>query len=229
MNETSELKENVLDFPTPAQVLIIGTNGTGKTTFIENWISEEMKKENSKILVVEPDDLCSSDIQLIEKQSVNNFLGVRKIIYSPGLLKTITSEFKNGLVIFSDCRAYLHHPNDDLHCFMIRRRQNFVNSAFVFHDFSAALPKALVFATHFVIFKTIGHRKNLKEYILNAKQIDLVRDRVNANSVALPHYFEIVKNGSQSITTIELMRNNIDLRLEIENFINANQPKIKIK
>ena len=145
MNEKPELKENALDYPTPSQILVIGTNGTGKTTFLENLIRAEREKESNRILIVVPDLLDFDHVEYTEKQSIGNFSGVKKIIYSPGLLKTITSEFKNGLVIFSDCRAYLYHRNDDLNCFMIRRRQNFVNSAFVFYDFADALPKKPLF------------------------------------------------------------------------------------
>ncbi|MCK9412848.1 MAG: hypothetical protein M0Q53_11145 [Prolixibacteraceae bacterium] len=224
MNQKTEIKENVLDYPIPSQILIIGTNGTGKTAFLETLILTEREKENCRILIIVPDPLDFEHVEYTEKQSIGNFSGVKKISYSPGLIKTITSDFKNGLVIFSDCRVYLHHRNDDLHCFMIRRRQNFVNSAFVFYDFADAIPKTLVFATHFVIFKTIRRRKNLKEYILNSRQVDIVQNRVNANSATQPHYFEIVKNGSH-VTTIELMRKNIDLGLEIENFLSSH-PKL---
>jgi GTPase SAR1 family protein len=192
MKETSDLEENILDYPTPSQIVIIGTNGTGKTTFVEHLLSEELKKGNNHILIVVLDYKDFDHVEYTEKQSIGNFSGVKKIIYFPGLLKTITSDFKNGLVIFSDCRAYLHHWNDDLHCFIIRRRQNFVNSVFVFHDFAEALPKALVFATHYVIFKTIRRRKNLKKCILNQNQIIKAMDRVNARSATQPHYFDIL-------------------------------------
>lgn len=183
--------DSVIDFKA-ALTIVLGTNGTGKTIYLENMATSELKKKNRRVLVVVPDVLEWSTLELVQPEWIDRYTGARKIIYFDGLLDVIIERFKNGLLIFEDCRAYLtNRPNSKMHSLLIRHRQNMVSIAIVGRGFLEVPPKMFTFATDYVLFKTIDNPSSRKDVICKLPEIKAARNRVNINAMKEPHYYEI--------------------------------------
>ena len=182
---------------TPKQLVILGTNGTGKTTFTKKLLINEIKKENSHALVVTPDDMEWNTLPFVHPKFPNRiewYVGARKIIYYPGLIDNIRDNFRNGLLIFDDCRAYFDSSlESSLHALLIRRRQQMIDIIVCGHGFTEVPPKFFTFATHFVLFKTTDNIDRRKNVIQNFDQMKQAQQRVNRMAEKEPHYYEIIK------------------------------------
>ena len=180
----------------PAKLtIILGTNGTGKTTLLR----EILQKSNQKALVITPDDIEWQQCEAVELNSAGgfNFTGIRRHIFNPakrnGTLDRL-EYFKKGVMVFDDCRAYLSSATDDrIRRLIIRRRQRMVDVFAVGHGFNEVPPVFFTFATDIVLFRTtdnIARRRNcLKDFDRMAE----AQNRVNKQAVKNPHYFEIIK------------------------------------
>ena len=182
---------------TPKQIVVIGTNGTGKSTFVKQLVVNELEKKYSHILVVTPHDMEFTSLPLVNSRFPNRiewYKGARRIIYFDGLLPIILKNFKNGLLIFDDCRAYFTSSLDqDLHALLISRRQLMIDIVAVGHGFTEVPPKFFTFATHFALFKTIDNIDRRKNVIQNFEQMKAAQLRVNREAQTNPHYYEIIK------------------------------------
>ena len=89
----------------PNFTIILGTNGTGKTTLI-NKLIKKVLKTNRRVLVVTPDDIEWSNIKEIELNKLHSFRGIRKIIFGSGLLEHIYNNFHNGFLVMDDFKAF---------------------------------------------------------------------------------------------------------------------------
>jgi len=182
---------------TPKQIIVLGTNGTGKTTFVKKLVISELKKKDSHILIVVPDDMEWNSVEYVHPKFPNriqNYVGARKIIYYPGLLDVIRERFRDGLLIFDDCRAYFEASLDrDLHSLLIRRRQQMIDIVAVGHGFSEVPPKMFTFSTHIVLFNTLDNIAGRKMVIRNFDEMKEAQTRVNTRALKDSHYFEIIK------------------------------------
>lgn len=182
---------------TPKQIIILGTNGTGKTTLAKKLVLNELKKEDSHVLIVTPDDMEWNTIPYVHPKfthRIATYVGARKVIYEPGLIDNIRVNFKNGLLLFDDCRAYFTSSLDSsLHSLLIRRRQQMIDIIAVGHGFTEVPPKFFTFATHFALFKTIDNIERRKNVIQNYEVIKQAQERINQRAEIEPHYFEIIK------------------------------------
>lgn len=182
---------------TPKQIIVLGTNGTGKTTFVKKLVISELKKKDSHILIVVPDDMEWNTIEFVHPhfpERIERYVGARKIIYFDGLLDIIRERFRNGLLVFDDCRAYFTAALDrDLHSLLIRRRQQMIDIVAVGHGFSEVPPKMFTFSTHIVLFNTLDNIAGRKNVIRNYEEMAAAQTRVNAKASTEPHYFEIIK------------------------------------
>ena len=112
-------------------ILIIGYNGTGKTTVAKKLILAQLKA-GARVLVVTPDDIELNQIPLVHqkhKHHIKTYVGARRLIWeNEETLEVITQHFDNGLLLFDDCRAYLGAATDqNLHKLLIRRRQKMLD------------------------------------------------------------------------------------------------------
>lgn len=182
---------------TPKQILVMGTNGTGKTTFVKKLVINELKKPDSHILVVVPDDMEWNSLEYVNSRfphRIEWYKGARKIIYFDGLLPIIRENFRNGLIVFDDCRAYFTASLDnDLHSLLIRRRQQMIDICAVGHGFTEIPPKMYTFATHYALFKTIDNIERRKNVIQNFDELKAAQLRINEKAQSDPHYFEVIK------------------------------------
>lgn len=182
---------------TPKQILIIGTNGTGKSTLAKKLVLSELKKKDSHVLLVVPDDMEWNTVPFVHPNfphRIENYVGVRKIIYFPGILDIIRDRFRNGLLIFDDCRAYFTASLDsELHSILIRRRQQMIDIIAVGHGFTEIPPKMFTFGTHIALFRTIDNIDRRKNVIQNFEEMKAAQLRINQKSIEAPHYYEILK------------------------------------
>lgn len=189
-------------------ILIIGYNGTGKTTTLKTLVLNELKKKESHILIVTPDDIEWNKIPEVHHNypsRIENYKGARKIIFNEAFefadKKTRTLKkgntvdlaadyFRNGLLIFDDCRAYFKNATLDssLHNLLIRRRQKMIDIIMVAHGFTEMPPKAFTFASEIILFKTmdnIERRKNVLKDFIKMQQAQLY---VNKQAETNPHF-----------------------------------------
>lgn len=175
--------------------VLLGTNGTGKTTLLRHIL----ESSGQRCLVITPDDVEWGDYPLTDLRTADDFKfdGICRHIFNPhkecGTLQRI-AYFKQGIIVFDDCRAYLKSSTHDaIHELMIRRRQREVDIFAVGHGFNEVPPVFFTFSTEMILFRTtdnIVRRKNcLKDYeaALQAQQ------RINSQAKKEPHYFEIIK------------------------------------
>lgn len=185
------------DARTPKQIIVLGTNGTGKTTLVKKLVLSELKKKDSHILIVVPDDMEWNTVEYVHPKfphRIENYVGARKIIYYPGILEIIRDRFRNGLLVFDDCRAYFTAALDaELHSILIRRRQQMIDIVAVGHGFTEVPPKMFTFATHFALFKTIDNIDRRKNVIQNFEVMREAQQRINQKAATDPHYHEIIK------------------------------------
>lgn len=180
---------------TAKTIVIVGANGTGKTTVTKRIL----KALGGKVLAITPDVIGWEEYPLVELDKPDDFLGdgIRCHIFDDdkksGTMEKIL-RFKNGAIVFDDCRAYFPDRTDPrLHKLFIRRRQYMVDIVVVGHGFNEIPPKFFTFATEIILFRTtdnIARRKNcLKDF---DRMVEAQR-RVNKAAETNPYHYEIIK------------------------------------
>lgn len=167
-----------------SQILIIGTNGTGKTTLGRLFL-EKLNVPRKLVLTQHLDEwnyLPHNELKRVDDLTFEgqNWHFVRDGANSTKKLK----HYKNGLLLFDDARRYLPAQTDtnmlDLY---ISRRQHAVHIMMMGHGFTQIPPQAFTFATDIFLFAT---RDNIdstrKNTIQNYDQIIEVQKRVNARA-----------------------------------------------
>jgi hypothetical protein len=181
----------------PKNILFIGTNGTGKTSNLKKLVVAELKKKDSHVLIVVPDDMEWNMVPFVNSrfpERIRSYVGARKIIYFPGLLQIISDNFREGLLIFDDCRSYFTASTDpELLNILIRRRQKMLDVCAVGHGFTQIPPAFFTFATHYVLFKTIDNIDRRKNVIQNFEEMKAAQLRINEKAKTDPHHYELIK------------------------------------
>jgi len=174
-------------------IIILGTNGTGKTTLIEKFVNAEL----DRVLVVTPDDRDWLHIPNIYNIDIAKFdyIGARRRIWqSKTDLSIISGKFRNGLIVFDDCRSYFKANLDiELHSLLIRRRQKQNDIIVAAHGFSEVPPKFFTFATEIILFKTLDNVIKRKDVLRNFEEMKQLQELVNRKAIDNPHFHKIVK------------------------------------
>ena len=93
--------------------ILMGANGTGKTTLLRNIITELQQKT----IIITPDDAEWREFEETQLKCKDdyNYTGVRRHIFNPANNGTLPrlEFFKKGIIFFDDCRAYLGAATDD--------------------------------------------------------------------------------------------------------------------
>ena len=192
-------------------ILIIGYNGTGKTTITKKLVINELKKPESHILVVTPDDIEWQTLPEVHHkfiERVKTYTKARKIIYNDKIeyiepqncqlqkgntIDLISDYFRNGLVVFDDCRSYFNAAlESSLHNLLIRRRQKMIDIVMVAHGFTEIPPKAFTFASDIILFKTMDNIDKRKPYLKDFEKMKQMQAFVNSEAEKNPHYHAVI-------------------------------------
>ena len=169
--------------------LIIGTNGTGKTTLLKRLIDES----NKKTFIIEPDGMEWEEVPEITIENFDKFLDIdrsvkgRIIAPEPDDLETFI-EFQNGNLVLDDCRYYLKsRMEEQIRKVLIRRRQNNVDIYAVAHSLMDIPAQFWVFSTHLILFKTTHSR------VSQAREFKHIQEHIKeVNSHPNPYHFKII-------------------------------------
>ena len=192
--------ENNPDIRQTKRIVIIGTNGTGKTTLLHRIVHNAAQKT----LIITPHDneWNETDPNGNELYPLNplrcaadfNFTGIQKHVFDPDHTLKRLRGFTRGLLVFDDCRAYLEARTDrEIHRLLISSRQNMIDEIFVAHGFTEVPPKVFTFATEYFLFRTEDNISRLKYFVLNYPLIEKMQKKVNQASIYNPHHYEHFK------------------------------------
>lgn len=178
-------------------IIILGFNGTGKTTLLKKIVSNEIKKKDSKVLVVTPDDSEWIDLPYnhLENSKNFNFTGANRTIYNEfETLQKIQAFYRKGMLILDDCRAYLKaNTKMSIHNLLIRRRQKMIDIIAVGHGFTEVPPRFFTFASEIILFQTKDNIQKRKDVIKDFGRMELAQKIINQKALTDSHYFEIIK------------------------------------
>ena len=179
---------------------MLGANGTGKTTFIKQVCAATRQR----VLIITPDDTEYNETDyngnplypLNELRTKEDFMfeGVTRHIFEPKYTLSVLHNFKCGIIVFDDCRAYFPARTEQvIHELMIRRRQREIDIIAVGHGFTEVPPKFFTFATDYVLFRTEDSIDTRKPYIRNFEAVKRAQAYVNARAKHHPHYFTRIR------------------------------------
>lgn len=176
-------------------IVILGYTGTGKTTMVKKLVTEE-SRNRGRALIITPDDREFSNVPYFNLRfpdRLATFNGERRIIYYDGLLPVIRDNFRNGLLVFDDCRSYLSAATtQELHNILIRRRQKMYDMIAVGHGFTEVPPKMFTFASHIILFATKDNIHSRKTVLRDYQSMEIAQQRINAMALKDAHYYEIL-------------------------------------
>ena len=132
--------------------IIVGTNGTGKTTLLNKLVDEK----GGKSLIIDPDGMEWSHVEEIAPEKCGELKNGQAKILAP-TIEDIEHliDFQNGTLVLDDCRFYLKSRMDEsIRRILIRRRQNAIDVFAVAHGLSEVPASFYTFATHLICFKT---------------------------------------------------------------------------
>jgi len=171
-------------------MIVVGTNGTGKTTIVNRLIDEVGRR----VLVVDPDGLEWHRLATIDSEKCSKIKKgkrARIVAPTPEDLHNIVL-FSDGSLVLDDCRYYVKSRiAESLRQIFVRRRQRAIDIFAVAHSLNEVPPTFWTFATHLILFKTTDNPERLKHNLPGFEEkIKSHLKRVNGHSDH--HYFEIV-------------------------------------
>ncbi len=172
--------------------VIIGTNGTGKTTLLHEIIS----RARQRALIITPDSAEWLQYPENELKTPDDFLfqGVQRHIFSPRDTLDRIEFFSRGILVFDDCRSYLTSTTDHrIHSLLIRRRQRMVDVFAVGHGFNEIPPVFFTFCSDIFLFRTTDNINRRKDCLKDFDRMKIVQGRINKNAIKKPHYYEHIK------------------------------------
>jgi AAA15 family ATPase/GTPase len=179
-------------------IIILGYNGTGKTTLLKQLVNKETNA-GRRSLIVTPDDMEWQELSYIDitnKSKLEEYKGksYKTIFLDDYTLPHIKKNYRNGLLVFDDCRAYFKSTVDrELHNLLIRRRQNMQDIIAVGHGFTEVPPKFFTFASYIILFKTVDNIKRRKDVIRDFDRVEQIQKEVNQQAISNPHFYKIIK------------------------------------
>ncbi len=189
-------------------IIVLGFNGTGKTTLVKKIVLNEAQK-GKRSLVIIPDDMEWQTIQYVHHKHthhIETYTRARKMVfYQPSIteakkigekntLEIIKDHYSNGLLVFDDCRAYFDSLTPRLlHELLIRRRQKMLDIIAIGHGFTEVPPTFFTFASEIILFKTQDNIERRKNVIKDFEKMKAAQIQVNKMAETNPHAYKIIK------------------------------------
>lgn len=170
-------------------ILIIGTNGTGKSTAGMNLIKAAAKKRRALVIDyagMEKTWYGIPEVDLKDTATLKSFTDIRKALYAhyeDESLDLIYKNYHNGILVMDDARNYLEGRLDiKFKRLLIGRRQKMVDIVAMAHGFEEIPPRFYNFYTKMVLFRTVKSPVEFKKHLSNYDQILTTWKRVNQRS-----------------------------------------------
>lgn len=185
--------------------LLLGFNGTGKTTFLRNTLLYMVKKANEmgqrlKILIVTPDDVEWQEFEENNLATPDDFVynGIMRHIWQDDYTLERLTMFNSGVIVFDDCKTYFGDilPPEVVN-FFIRRRQRMLDIFFVGHGFTTIPPKAFTYYSDAILWQTVDNIDRRKNCITNFDYFKKKQQEVNkiaAKGGQYRHYHVHIRN-----------------------------------
>lgn len=162
------------------RIIIVGTNGTGKSTFADKVINATVEGfEDKHALAVLPDDSEPlfrpyNELQENELKYINQIANKKNKIFfeKPKLFNEIQEHFRNGTLVLDDVRFYSGSIDEGIRRLFIRSRQNNIHILYICHGLSEISPSIITFATKIVLFNTVDSWQRLRNKIPNPDKFE---------------------------------------------------------
>ena len=157
---------------------VIGTNKTGKTSYLIQIIDAKLQTKHNRILLINPNDERFLDVKSIDLKSreIDIFTGIRKVnLFERNDFKNLLN-FRKGLLIMDDVMKYLPTviPTNIRSLFIDYANYN-LDLICVAHGFSALPPAFYIYMKKLVLFRTTDNiemrKKELGEHFQKIKEL----------------------------------------------------------
>lgn len=186
-------------------VLLIGTNGTGKSTKQREVLEAAAKARKKKILVLpsNPAEPTFLDVPEISLADVEKFKSpgitsgaVRVNVFNIEEYVQATEGLKNTIIISDDFKAYFNKNimHASVRRQLITRRHDNNDFYFAAHAFAQVPGDMYNFCSHIMLFKCYDNPKRHATKLINPNAVLEAVERVNREAAKNPYYFELIKN-----------------------------------
>lgn len=168
--------------------IILGTNGTGKTTMLRHILDSSPQRA----LIVTSHVEEWTDLPENNLATPQDFLfqDRQRHIIRRGYTIERLKHFKQGILIFDDCKTFIGDKNAALEELLIARRQLELDIFYIAHGFTRVPPLFYPYFSDLILFRTKDNPSSRKKDLLQYKEIMEVQKRINQRAQQDPHYYE---------------------------------------
>jgi len=151
----------------PLFIILIGTNGTGKTTRLLEFIDACAGGG----LIIDPEGMeedWTGKFPEIRDEDIGKIINERCLVTdaSEDTFSAIQTDFNGRFLVLDDCRYYVKKGGDEMfHKIILRRRQIGIDVFAACHGITEVPSNFWTFATHAIVFKTSDNYKSRKQYM----------------------------------------------------------------
>ncbi len=174
----------------PESILIVGAQGSGKTTLADQLIQNSIRKT----LIVDSDGLEKTwhKYQVLTKDQIFRFKSGRaRIIFDeedPQFFKILRHGFHNGVMVFDDAAFFLADRRaEHFRKMLMKNRQTNNDVIWICHGLSEIPPSFWTFFSVLILFKTTDSFERKKQSYPQAEAMAKRVEYVNKLAVKNPY------------------------------------------